>query len=684
MKWFIFTFFLMTLVPGLTATDNGFEPPTYGLPIPETAWQVRQDPERDLFDAAFLVHYTSFENQHNRHYRLIRILSEQGKAAAEFLHDSETLSAVKGRVLYPDGTELGFDSTADFVEILTYRSRRKKVKATILIPPGLTTDCLVEMEWFEAADLGLKKDTFFKRFDIRDDYYCLSKTFDMGVKDVPEGKTLAWVTQKPKEPITLALQNSRTKTPTFTFNNIPPRKSHPFGNPNQAPNAHSFIVYRTLPFTASTFLRGKPVPDWNGDYVVSFPTDIQLIARMITYHFDNPDTNKAMRVFSKEVKHMLTKEAGVDLKKEPIRAAKLTLTALHERISVSNRLNAEQLIMFRNKKEKKPSNLKPCFRNGWADPFQINLIFVWLLRELNIQFQFVYANPVTSPPYKASEKTPFSFDWRMPLIMVKEPQQRAMFCAWRPEFEPGMLPSELQGTAALAVNPYRRFFHVDTDTPHFGATANQLETHVDAELNENGSCRLRLTQTGTGVNKSRMVRALHHLREEEQGPFLRRHWKRRLGNNVELLDAQATPIKDLKDAVTLTVDAQIDHDEAQNWFEIDPFPGLFVNLPQPKMWPADRTQPIVLDYAFVQTETMTLRVPSGWTLKGKHHRHRENRVGTVTFEANQEGNVIRVQRTLTLTDNRLEAEAEPDLRFFLAWAREANLQTIAVAKGDAQ
>lgn len=67
-------------------------PPEYGQPIPEEAWQVTNDPTLGIQDAAYLMYYTQFNSTYVKHYRLIRILSEQGKSAAEFAAESRWLN----------------------------------------------------------------------------------------------------------------------------------------------------------------------------------------------------------------------------------------------------------------------------------------------------------------------------------------------------------------------------------------------------------------------------------------------------------------------------------------------------------------------------------------------------------------------------------------------------------------
>lgn len=678
MKWLL----IFTTLCSLTATTKTeetetYQQPTYGLPIPETAWQVTQDPQRDLFDAAYLVHYTGFQTKHFRHYRLIRILSEEGKAAAEFSSDSKSLISVRGRVLYPDGQELVFDSTEDFVDLLAIRVKRKKYKSTILIPPGLTTDCIVEMEWFEKPATGRYKNIWYYRYEVRDDYYCMEKIFDLQELNDKKKTTSFWIVQPAEEPIELTSCNINDTHPVFIYKQIPPLEDQPFGNSHQAANTPCFIIY-TRYHAPIHFI---PVEDWSGTNHSFSYNNYFIIMSSIKSTFDDLQKIKPLRAFAAQLKHKLEQDEGIDLKKEPIRASKIVLKTLHEKITLTNRLNPEQLVAFRNQDPSQSDSLKDCFSTGWANRYQMNQLFVGLLRELDLRMQLIYTNPIDDIPYKRSESTPFAFDWRMPLVMIEEPNQRAMFCSWRPEFPPGMLPNELQATMALAIDPYDAFKHTTTKTLHFGPQANSLHTKLEAQLDDNGRYRLNLAQTGTGIYKTDTVRRLHHLRNQDQTPYLTELWQRRLGDDYALNTVECAPLKQLQDPVALRVEAEIDLGDQENRLTIEPFPGLDVGFELPTLWPAQRTQPINLPYCFVRSDTLSLTLPEGWTLVGQPSRQRENRVGRVLFSAAQDGRVVTVQRTLILKDNRLEAEAETQVRYFFAWLRETELQTIAVAKG---
>ncbi|CAM2006098.1 DUF3858 domain-containing protein [Acanthopleuribacter pedis] len=649
------------------------KPPSYGEAIPERAWEVVDNPELGIRDAAYLDYYVKFTDINVTHYRLIRILSEHGKAAAEFVAPKEYLRNVRGRVIDRNGSITEFDRKEDFVDIMTYRTRSEKVKTKILIPPGLTDDCIVEIEWTISGKGGLEGDNYVNRHLIPEPFYCVKKVLDLpnfqrmqlqaGQDDWLVTRSL-WSNVNP--PIKFTKTKYRGSEKTLVYENVPPRKAYPYSNNYFDTQIPYFLIFRTIPNMGKdtdtfwkSFVRDYIKPDYNafsmgGEY----------------------------RKFLKDLKGRLGADPKLDPAQNPLGAARFALDALHRRLSVTYLLKADQLAAFRMQKERKAPKLEDCFRDGWANPSEMTRIYVKTLRDLGIQHQLLLTTNHNDPPFRAGENNPFAISWR-PLVLVVNGEQQAMFCPWTPQFASGHLPSYYQGLPALVIDPDNKWAISYGATLHYGAAINQCQTNYQATLGKDGTFSVAMEQSGSGAFNAEMTESIYSLTDQERDAMLAERWQRRFGDDYLVEKVTTQGDRDIKDICVVSVEASMDLSGDSQWLSVNPFPGSMIDMYSPPMWPSDRTQPIFLNRPFYQVDTMRLQVPQGWKLKGEPSWQKANSVGTVKFVALQEGQTITIQRAITLNNHMLEAKAEPSLRVFLAWIEEVEAQQIAVSQGGA-
>jgi len=98
--------------------------------------------------AVFLLDWSQYGIKETEHRLRILILTEAGKAAVQLDPFSPLLSKVEGRTVTPDGKELEFNKAQDFTDQVVNRGS-DNVTRKVLIPPGLTDHCLVDLHWIE-------------------------------------------------------------------------------------------------------------------------------------------------------------------------------------------------------------------------------------------------------------------------------------------------------------------------------------------------------------------------------------------------------------------------------------------------------------------------------------------------------------------------------------------------------
>lgn len=129
---------------GLRAYAQG-RPNSNGSPIPPETWAIRDPASHEGPGAIILAKTVRLTDTQAIYAYRVRIFSERGIAAAEFKSFPAGTSGLEGRVAYPDGSEMRFSSEKDFHARTLLASRFLDVKTTVLVPPGLTDNCVVDL-----------------------------------------------------------------------------------------------------------------------------------------------------------------------------------------------------------------------------------------------------------------------------------------------------------------------------------------------------------------------------------------------------------------------------------------------------------------------------------------------------------------------------------------------------------
>lgn len=656
---------LLCLCLALIAAESPAKAPKYGEPIPEETWVLHEDAEHDILDAAYLLYYTQYNSTHVKHYRLIRILSEEGKNAAAFSAESRWINKVRGRVIDRDGTITNFERGEDFVDITAYRDRHEEKKNKVLIPPGLSDDCLVEIEWTMNGRDGIEGDAYYQRKPIPEAYYCRKKVIDIRLLT----KEAFWVTRYVWSKVSAPMKLTKTRWPgsqvTLVYESIPAREDHPFGNPFYDPRLPFFLIFKTIPHFG-----GKPDAFWP-----------RFSNQVLKELLDNQNTGAAHRAWVKDLKTQLSDDPATHPKKNPIKAAQVALLALQRRISVPPLLNPQQLSAYRTHPNRDDAELKDCFANGWAETSHMTLLYLETLRRLGIPTKLVFTNTVRNAPVRREELNPYAMDWQHPLMMVDQGKDQAMFCAWRPGLEPGYLPAELQGLTAMIVDPKRGWKPKFGSTPMFGAMANRHQTSYEGTLSNEGRLDFSIEQVGTNDYNAQTSRLYYHLADDERDQTVRDDWQKRLGNQYTLTEINMDGDRDLQVPTTIRAKAHLLLEKATHDLSLHPFPISEVPLTAPDFWTRDRHEPIFMEQPFAQMSTTHLKLPADWHLKGAPSWQKSNDVGSVKFVAFQKDDTLTVQRIIQLNAHIIQARGQDMLRLFLAWVDEVERQQIAIAKG---
>ncbi len=640
--------------------------PQYGEPIPAQAWEVESDPARGIQDAAYLEHYTQLKGAKARHYRLIRILSEEGKKAAAFAINRKIILKMRGRVIERDGTVTPFERGEDFVDITTYRWRFFKDRSRLLIPPGLSDDCIVELEWETRANSGLEKDRWAAYSFIREPYFCLRKVIDISefhTKILPR----TCIYYRPSPTLNASQVKSSNTALYLEYSEVEPYRVHPFAGDLMEPNAAYVLMFRTY------FQGYEKADDLWSRYCKSS-------VRNYYWKFQGSSSHRA---WLKTLRADLEANPATHPKKNPVAAAKHTLEALQQRISTTALLTADELEEHRDTRTRFVPNMERNFRDGRATPKAFTGIYLHTLRSLGIKEKLIFTSRDPRVPFNPAERYTGALDLYRPLVLVEQGDQSAVFCPWQSALAAGQYPSNMQGRLGLIVDPHDRWRHRFEVTPVYGPETNLSQTTYQGSLAEDGTLRFQLKKIGTGNFNKTQTQRYYSMTDEERERQLRETWQWRLGQEYQLNDVQLDGHHDANQLAVVNLSAQRRLKPSADWLPITPFPGSRIDLHSPAQWYENRTVPILLEQSFRHVDTLILKVPTDWQLRGRPRWQKTNQVGSVTFLATQDGDTVTVQRAVTLTSHILEAEKQEQLRLFLAWVEEVSIQQIGVLKGGA-
>jgi len=635
-----------------------------GTPIPPETWDVSAEISKNPTDAVVLEDKTVFQQKYIMRFRRVRILNENGKSAAEFVDPTGKFVKVRGRVVDRSGEETLIELAEDLVEVLAFKHRGDRVKSKILVPPGLTSDCVVEMSWQEPVDDGLPKGVYSKRFYIQEPWPVRSKLLHLSPSAMRTESNF-WVNRFVWNEIFNKEQFSVEKTRfevLLKYRNIPPLYDHPYGNHHLDRNAAYAWLFKSVDYGSTV-----------DQFYKSFAT-----------RYIKPDFSGRFSR-SKEYKQWIA-NLKKSLPEDHFKAMVMIYDAFRDKIAITDLLPPEKRAQITKEltASKSPDQrMSQVFRLGYGEPADLGFLYFRVAKDCNIPFKLMFASSVSGPPFQPTTFNPFMLYLWVPLFGLElSPEQWVVFAPQWQENAAGFLPVDLQGANALVVDPYDKFKHSFSRLPRYGARAHTRVREYTTNISPDGTIDIAVEVFANGTYDARTKNRYYSLSEDEREETLRRTWQNRLPS-WEIKSAMVI-LQDLKDRAKVRVEAQSKIDlEKTRWLAFSPFPGGTVPLANPSVWPPNRGQPVVLPHCSTQVEVNKITVPDGWKLKGDPSWTKVNAFGTVKLIASQEGNVIMLRKEIIIAKDLFPSEAEKDLKFFIAWVHELSDQNIGIDMGDA-
>lgn len=633
--------------------------------VADSEWDIKEDAEKGIYDAVILEQTTYITTTAIKHYRRIRVLSERGAASAELTDISNRSRGIEGRVIDADGSVTPFRESTDLIETLGYRLGRDKEKTKILVPPGLTRDCIVEMSWREPAEDGLPLRTYSKRYVIPDDFYCLKKTIVL-TNTVMKRQTGYFPTRFMWTQIAAPAefeQSEKGGDKIFTYRNVPALRREPFGNAYMDPAMAYVLTYKTFPDYGrdpqvfwSDFGKG-----WvRSTYGVSYATPGQ---------FDQ-----------------WLKGLQQELKGQPIEDALMVYAGFLEKYRTEDFLTPAERAAVKEKVEIENNRLllSTVEKAGYTPSYYLSQILYKVFEDLGLEPYVVFAGSVTGAPFRMEEMNPFVLDIHHPLVALKLGEDQWLaFSPSDPHYPPGVVPSIYRGQNVVGFGKVTKWKPVSVALPRLNWESHLALRSYTMSIASSGEAHFDAQERARGRMAASLRGRYFNLPQDERDQYLRSRWQRRARNWL-IEDARVEGADSFGESIVCKVSGALTFDlEGDEWLAFNPFPGDRLIIDLDYEWEPDRLQPVILPSAGAQVDETRCVLPDGWSLMGDPSWEKRNGIGLVRFKATQEGNELVVKREIIFENSFLAPAGQPHLMLMSAWIDEAMSQTLAIGlKGD--
>lgn len=655
---------LLLLIPVLALPVRAEKWPA----IPKDVWEMKNNPELVALGAVILERKLDFQSFYFEQTLRVRILSQAGVSAAEFTDMPPLMLFLEGQVTFPDGRVQAISKREDFLVRKVVSTVDGTINEGVLIPSGITSDCVLELRWREATARGRANQL---RSALRNLgnlpercgdfwYWTLVSAYPTKTCIIQMGQDVAWpmimlgAQGFPME------QGANSMGSTFTFRNLPGLPAAPYSSEVNRPSPKA-VLYRPIEALRAVESKAPTATYWQKTVDFYYKEWFEkLVAKSDGY-----------RAFSKEMR--------LDLTGGPQDRAKTIATRVAKRIVNLDHLLFDEKPAFAARHEQElmgVSNLEYTARYGYADYAAILKLLFHILKDEGLQPKVALVANKNRWNGNPEVRTPFQFTHS--LLGVDEPGQSTLWLDPAGRLVPiGQVPPQYQGTRAVVIDSatwQTRFQDIKV------ARAEDNTRSYTFQL-EAGEDQFKV-QVAASLTGAPALAARNRL--GSQAPSQRANWfKEHLeARGLAIGTVAVTGDLELTKPLGFTAEGTVPL-EAGRLLKLNPFPGMESGLYLPASLPEQRRDAIFMPYKSLQEATSTIRVPKGYLLREPISVVRSNRWGEVNLTVVQQPDTGELKATL-----RIQSTGTYDgpggygpLKDFLQWVRAGVYPEITLEKG---
>ena len=618
-------------------------------PISPQIWNLKVDPADGPPGAVVLESSLAFRNTYIEYLYRVRILDESGKDAAQFEEFPEEAYDFEGRTVYRDGREVTFNKVKDLAT-QTLAAGWDETTRKVVIPPGVTGDCVVEFRWKESAKPLPSRMKFYAHWALGGKYRAL----------------LSVVTVPVSFPDTFQFFMGR-KTPTERV---------------VKGNQTSFVT-RDLPGDWGAFYALRHLDDPRFA-AFSQPKELQDIAR----------TGQVPEYWSKAAKFVLkgafldrttlgrhyrelARTVGEGLPAEPQARAAAILERMEARIRNLDCLTYDEAASQKKGKDPVVSfDLDTAAETKETDGLGMVLLYVNLLKGAGVDPKLALVRNRNRGLFEYGFLSLHQAEtW---LVGVDEPGKPTLWMNPETRYVPaGVIESDFQGAPCLFVNT-RTWDAAPGSLPFQPMGVNRRHFDYRVEPGEE-QCLFSLKADFAGLHALRERETTLPLSQARQDEMLKTGLEAR-ATAAKITSAKVLNATDPSRTVALEAAGTLPLEEGRR-IQLAPFPCMPPPLWIPPSFPETRKERIVLPFSRIQTADCVMKVPAGYRLAPTEDMHKANGFGRVAWTTEALGaGEVKISFKVEVVVTSSGPGSYGAFRTFLGWIDEAMRRTVLMEK----
>ena len=643
----------------ITAAQGWAGAPTFE-PIPPEVWNLTLKDSQGT-GAILLERRMAFSGFNFEYFFRFRIVGETGKGILGVLTIPDRVEELRGRTVTHSGEVFPFTDRKDLIKKTVLQVGYFKAKETVVVPPGVSSDCVVEIGWREPqiyTDLHQYWTTFFHTYEsfriplalpfpitkevitIPDDFHLGWNIEGGAAAPVVAGSRMKTITFKdlPAMPeVPFCLESARD-LPRLSIYNVPGAVKEAMGATADAFwNLAAHDYYKPLFTEASA---GRAYKAWAKDLLKDLPLTPQAAAYELALRLDARIRNRSWPTYQETAdldKKALAEETDPKDLGQTVARGRTTaagMVQIYFRLLQDAHLPPTKLLFVAD-------------RDRWCmDP--------------NIRDVDQYSSVLVGIPEEG----------RPPLWV--DPGLRFA--------QPGLINADYQGTLGLCV-----------DTATWSATFIPVPVLGLRSSLQSYTCRLEVGEDeDTFKLEAAFVGHPEHLQRKRYLALQQAAQDKLLRERLEAQDARCQVTRtevlnatDPRQNLAWRAEGRREREPGSR-LAVDPFPLVPLPFHAPDAWPEQRTDPIILPHAGIFLARASFRIPAGYhPLPQEKFEHR-NSFGAVIWAQEQvaaeAGPELQVALRVDVEHPTGGPERYQDLKDFMAWVREAKARLVVLEK----
>ena len=624
-------------------------------------WAIKEDPAKGIKDAVILEDRTILKNTYVERIRRVRILSEAGRKAVELDAFSEDCYDFNGRTVYPDGKVLKFEKKQDFkmetTEVGDYSRKR-----TVVIPPGVNGNCVVEMRWFESTAQAYKGHAplpkrmgYHAQFSFGGEYLTLLEEVEIPMLFRWSYSSISGRTQKLD-----IIERSGCRV--ISARNLPVFEQPPFSLGVSLDRPSLSIYYQ--PELLLRRIKDGEKAYWDGVGIVVWKDDFEYEVRKGKHY-------EALR--TKLLQGLQPTELQAS-------ACKL-LIALEKEIVNTNHLTREEIAKFpKDQKIPKSKDLGSICESKIANGWGMMVLCYHLLKDGGYNPKVAFLADRDVRLFRPSMLNPWQATYGV--LVVEEPGKDTLFLDPIQRFAaPGLIHPDFQGVNGLLVDPKNQWSTQPFQVPIQSSSANKKDFRFTLEIGEEED-HFKVDAQFLGFPEFAERRRY----DQDDQPERNRKLKERFEKQIQGAVIQRAEVQNADSSVAnvaWVVEGQVERESSRQCY-IFPFPGLRLPIAIPDLMPKDRNLPIVMPYLQIQSARSTIKIPKGYRVQASQPSEQKNVFGSVQWAAEVQTKGEESQAVVTMTVSLDKMFATPsayeDLKTYLGWISDSFKRTLILEK----